>query len=83
MTKRELSLLEKAFTVEVTSAFDGGPGLLHTKSRLAVRMAKEGLLRHVKVTLPGRFPVEIEGYVLTHAGRFLYCANAPEDEPNP
>lgn len=78
MNKRELKLLEKAFESEVNSALNGGVHLLQTKSMIANKLVNDGMLEKRTITLEGRFPVVIEGYELTHAGRLGYCSSLPE-----
>jgi len=44
------------------------------QTELADKMVADGLLRKAEITLPGGpFPVRVEGYELTHAGRLAYC----------
>lgn len=81
MNARELKILERAFEAEVQGAIHNGPDLLQTSSKLAVKLCDEGFLQTAKIVLGGRFPVTIEGYRLTHAGRCLYCASCPEPTP--
>lgn len=80
MNKRELQLLEKAFTAEINGALDKVPHIMQTRSKLADKLCDEDLLRKVKLTL--RNNVTIEGYELTHAGRWTYCETC-RDEPDP
>lgn len=78
MTKKELDLLESAFSAEVDSAMSGGPPILQTKSEVAEGLVKDGLLEKRQAYLLGWFPVVIEGYQLTHAGRLAYCESCKE-----
>jgi hypothetical protein len=73
MRKRELDLLGKAFNAEIDSAINKGIGLFQTKSKLAEKLENDGLLKKETIILDGKFPVKIEGYSLTHAGRMTYC----------
>lgn len=75
MNKRSMAMLEKAYAVEVAAAVSGGTDILQTKSRVAEILAEDGYLIKAEATIPGRFPVKIEGYRLTHAGRLTYCAS--------
>lgn len=73
---RELALLEKAFAAEIDAAVSkGGIHLMQTEqTELADKMVADGLLLKAEITLPGGpFPVRVEGYELTHAGRLAYC----------
>lgn len=80
MTNDELALLERAFFAEVQAALDGGCRVIQTYGRLAEKMVADGLLARAVETLPGRFPVRVYGFVLTHAGRWAYCATCPEPD---
>ena len=75
LTKKDFSLLGKIFDAEVN-------GLLpyQSKSKEYARLEREGLVEAVSNVLPGRFPVVIEGWYLTHAGRHAYCANCSKWE---
>lgn len=83
MNKRELALLEKAFSAEIDSAFNkGGIHLLQTKAKkLAEKLVNEGYLE--KRTLQrkaGVLTMTITGYELTHLGRLTYCVSCPSTE---
>lgn len=73
MNKREIELLERAFSAEIEAALNHGIRLMQTKSKLAKKLVEDGFLVESKMTLPGRLPIVIAGYELTHAGRFAYC----------
>ncbi len=73
MNKREIKILKAAFAAEVHAGVHGGIDIYQNKSKLAEKLAKDGLLENASTTLVGRFPVKITGYRLTHAGRLLYC----------
>ncbi len=77
-----MALLEAAFEREVNDALSGGLGIFQTQSKLAEKMAADGLLEPRAATL-GRPPlmVTVRGYGLTHAGRMLYCMSC-EDTPS-
>lgn len=80
MNKRELALLERAYTQEIDSALSGGLDILQTKSKLAQKLCEDGLLEWRTATINTYIaPMLIEGYVLTHAGRIAYCTWAEED----
>lgn len=81
MNKKELAVLEKAFDAEVRDALRGeGFGLIQTRSKLAVELVEKGMLQKKTVKLGGRFPVTVEGYELTHAGRIAYCETCKDEE---
>jgi hypothetical protein len=70
MNKQELAILERAFDAEVTSALQGGPHVMQSRSKVARKLCDEGFLEE------GAWksgPVIVRGYVLTHAGRMAYC----------
>ena len=74
MNKRELDLLEKAFSAEIDGALSkSGIRLFQTRSKLAQKLVADGLLREVELNLPGRFPVTLRGYELTQLGNAMYC----------
>lgn len=68
MTARELELLGKVFDAEImgTLPYQGG-------GKLAETLVERGMLEPESRTLPGRFPVRVSGFVLTHAGRMAWC----------
>lgn len=81
MNKRELAILEKAFVREIDAALTRTVPILQTKSKLAEKLVADGLLERVEVTC-GRPPMQVKasGYVLTHAGRYEYCATCVDGE---
>jgi len=80
MNKRELALLERAYSDEIESALRNRQHLMQTKQRLAEKLVDDGLLRKKTVKLGGRFPMIISGYEITDAGRYLYCSKCVDDE---
>jgi hypothetical protein len=70
MTKQELAILERAFILEIESALYKGPRVLQTTSNEAIKLAQEGYLEAAQETFKG---VVLEGYKLTHLGRWTYC----------
>lgn len=81
MNKRELTILERAFSREIEAALTRTLPLLQTKSKLAEKMVADGLLERVEI-IHGRppFQVKFSGYVLTHAGRYEYCATCRDED---
>jgi hypothetical protein len=78
MNKKDLALLERAFDHEIRAALTGTPHVMQTKSNArADALVIDGLLTKCVEVWRG---VRITGYVLTHAGRYAYCAKCP-DEP--
>lgn len=70
MNKKELDLLEKAFSAEVRSAFrDRGDSIIFTKSKVADHLVQSGLLRRV-----GSWHFEI-----TPEGHRVYCLAAAKE----
>lgn len=79
VTARELNLLERCFTAEVTAALNGSSlDLCQLKSKLADKLCADGFITKAQVVLPGRFPVTVEGYRLTPLGHFTYCSSQPD-----
>lgn len=74
LTKRELAILERAYSAEINSALSGALPIIQSRSRVAEQLAADGYLQKRTIELGGRLPVTVEGYELTHAGRFAYCA---------
>lgn len=74
MNKRELALLERAFDAEVTEALNGtGLFVIQTRSKLAEKLEREGLLRRQSIRMDVGLPFEVSGYALTELGRMTYC----------
>lgn len=78
MTKQDFVILEKVFCSEAETALRHGSLPWQSKSKAAAKLADKGYLEKVTVMLGGRFPVRIEGYMLTHAGRMAYCETCEE-----
>ena len=82
MNKKQLDILEKAFSAQIDSAikpdFSSAQnnlyGIIQTKSKVAKELADSGYLEYVKIDLPGGcFPIIIRGYALTIKGNLAYC----------
>lgn len=74
MNKREIALLERAYSAEVAvSLSKTGMHLIQTKSALAEKMVEEGFLRKRSIRMHGPWPCTVDGYELTEAGRLAYC----------
>lgn len=80
MTKPELAFLERLFSAEIESALSkhGLPPLVQSKSKVATKLAADGLIREKTVTLGGRFAVTITGWELTALGHMTYCMSCPD-----
>lgn len=76
MTKKDHNLLGNIFGAEVCGKLP-----YQSISKAYERLESEGLCEHVKVTLPGRFPVILTGWQLTPEGHFAYCSNCKEVLP--
>lgn len=74
MNKKQLKVLEEAFWAEVEDRLP-----YQTKSKVAEKLAEDGFLEAVKMPL-SRYQVVVAGYVLTHAGRIVYCSTCPEPD---
>lgn len=79
MNARSLKILENTFAAEVDGAINKHSGLFQTKNNLAKQLVEDGYLEEVTEILPGRFPVKITGYALTHLGRITYCLSAGDE----
>lgn len=75
MEKKEIALLERAYTAEVEAALSkSGVHVMQTKAKqLADKLVADGLLRAASVRTPGPWPCTVDGYELTEAGRLAYC----------
>lgn len=78
MNKKDKALLERAFANEVASALTGAPRLMQAKATArADALVADGLLAKRTELWRG---IRLEGYELTHAGHFAYCATC--DDPD-
>lgn len=77
ITKAELNMLEKMFTSEIEHAISKTtlPYCFQSRSKLLEKLESKKLVERVEFTLNGRFQMVVKGWVLTHSGRFTYCAN--------
>ena len=75
MNKKEIALLERAYTAEVEAALSkSGVHVMQTKAKtLAEKLVSDGFLRTASVRAPGPWPCTVDGYELTEAGRLAYC----------
>lgn len=48
-----------------------------TQKEIAEKLVTEGFLEHDKTIMSG---VRVEGYALTHAGRFYYCSTCEDSD---
>jgi hypothetical protein len=71
LSTREIRALEKVFAAEIE-------GRLPFQSRAKVyqELVEAGYLSRDRRIFGGRFPIEAEGFALTHLGRFSYCERA-------
>jgi hypothetical protein len=71
----ELEALEKVWIAEVSNQ-------LPFQSRAAIykRLEAHNLVERMEVTLPGRLPVVVNGWQLTHAGRLYYCSSCKDED---
>ena len=76
MIKSDLRILEKIFEKEIF-------GLVYqSKAKRLEWLRDNGYVEAAEITLPGRIPIRVSGWVLTHKGRFAYCDTCRE-EPEP
>lgn len=80
MNKAELAMLENVWVAEVNNLLPYQPSTQAKKQKeIAEKLVSEGFLEHDKTIMSG---VRVEGYALTHAGRFYYCSSCEgSDEP--
>lgn len=74
LTKAQLTLLGKVFEAEIEGR------LLQSKAKGYAALEKDGLVQRSTRSLGrDRFGlIEVSGWELTHAGRFMYCHEASE-----
>ena len=78
MNKKDIGLLGLAFEAEIGGALEGKPSLMQTKAiTRADALVADGLLTKCVECWCG---VKLEGYELTHAGRFAYCATCKDED---
>lgn len=78
MNQKDIALLERAFKTEILAALEGTPRLMQTKATArADALVADGLLTKCVEFWRG---IKIEGYELTHAGRFAYCATCEGED---
>jgi hypothetical protein len=80
MNKAELAMLENVWVAEVNNLLPYQPSARGKKQKeIAEKLVSEGYLEHDKTIISG---ARVEGYALTHAGRFYYCSTCEgADEP--
>ena len=77
MNKADTKLLGRLFAAEIEDRLPA-----QIKSKRLIGLEKEGLVKRMEVTLPGRFPVRLEGWQLTLIGHLIYCSEcAGQEEP--
>jgi hypothetical protein len=76
LKKRDFELLGRVFQAEITNML---PAQIE-KSKAVSSLQERGYIAPYTRTLPGRFPITIEGWALTDAGRFTYCLNCTRPE---
>lgn len=67
MTKSDLAILERVFEREIFGH------IYQSKAKRMQWLCDNGYVEYVEYVLPGRFPVKVKGWALTHKGRMTYC----------
>lgn len=67
MTKSDLAILEKVFEREIYGQ------IYQSKAKRMQWLCDEGYIDRVEFVIPGRFPITVKGWALTHKGRRTYC----------
>jgi CTP-dependent riboflavin kinase len=77
ITKAELNMLEKMFAAEIEHAISKSKlsHIFQSKSKLLEKLEGKGLVARHEFNLGGNLPMTIKGWLLTHSGRFTFCAN--------
>lgn len=76
LRKRDFELLGRVFEAEILNQLPAQIGA----SKAVKSLQERGYIEPCKRTLPGALPVRIEGWALTHVGRFTYCQNSKRPE---
>lgn len=74
LKNRDFELLGRVFEAEITNLLPAQIG----KSKAVLSLQERGYVAPYTRTLPGRFPVTVQGWALTDVGRFTYCRNCTE-----
>lgn len=77
-TKATLQALERVWVAEIEGRLP-----YQSRSLIYVRLEKDGLVEEMSRTFAGRFAVIVNGWQLTHAGRFLYCESCTDENLAP
>lgn len=81
ITKAELDALGKVFAAEIDHALLATqlPFCFQSKAKVMTKLADKGLVEQVNFNVGNdAFAAHVTGWVLTHSGRFTYCANLEE-----
>lgn len=74
LNRRDFELLGQVFTAEIQDILPAQIG----KSKSVKSLQERGFIEPYERILPGRFPVRVSGWALTHAGRIAYCQNCSD-----
>lgn len=74
LNKRDFQLLGRVFEAEIYNSLPAQIG----KSKAVAALQERGYIARYETILPGRFPVRVNGWALTEAGRFTYCQNCSD-----
>lgn len=74
MNKSDLAILEKIFVQEIMG------GIYQSKAKRLEWLQENGYVEFVEFVLPGRFPVKVKGWALTHRGRMTYGESCKDVE---
>jgi hypothetical protein len=81
MTKPQRRALERLYVASLPPEFGGAAlGIVQSKSKAFNALAEQGLCGWVEQVIGGRFPVSVEGWVITPAGHLAYCMSC---DPTP
>jgi hypothetical protein len=79
VNKKDIAILARAYECEVYGALMHKPSTMQTKSARVDALVADGLLAPCVEVWRG---IRIEGYELTHAGRFAYCETCKDEQEN-
>lgn len=72
LTKKEIDILEKAFSAEINSALNKELPIIQTQSKIANELCEKGFLKKLSINFNG---ILVSGYYLTMAGNIAYCSS--------
>jgi hypothetical protein len=73
--RRIFSALEKVFAAEIEDRLP-----FQSRAKIYDELYQRGMIAPMQKVYGGSFSVTVDGYQLTHAGRYAYCSNCRDAE---